>query len=172
MRKKCAYLFCTLFNNFVFVACTSIWLDRQKERRRRRRRQRNRDTQDATPYASRHVEATSKRVIIFKLCKAALNADVEREPIVACLAPEMTVAKWKRTRVCGREWKKENALERGRAWHEQCTHALTRWQGCMWHLGDLATTHHKYEKGTLQINKMQKVQIKFWNYCLLILKKI
>lgn len=125
MRKKCAYLFCTLFNNFVFVACTSIWLDSQKERRRRRRRQRNRDTQDATPCASRHVEATSKRVIIFKLCKAALNADVECEPIVACLAPEMTVAKWKRTRVCGRECEKERAHWTGAERDTSNAHTLT-----------------------------------------------
>lgn len=38
MRKKCAYLFCTLFNNFVFVACTSIWLDRAKKKARERER--------------------------------------------------------------------------------------------------------------------------------------
>lgn len=43
--------------------------------------------QVAAPYAFRHVEATSKRVIIFKLCKAELNAS-----IVGCLPPEMTVA--------------------------------------------------------------------------------
>lgn len=46
--------------------------------------------QVAAPYAFRHVEATSKRVIIFKLCKAALNAS-----IVACFVPEITVAKGK-----------------------------------------------------------------------------
>lgn len=155
MRKKCAYLFCTLFNNFVFVACTSIWLDRKTEREKTAKTKTKKQG-----YARRNTLRLSS-------CRGDIKACYNFQIMQSCA--KRGRGTWthcgmfsagndgsqvkKNKSVWERVGEGESALDRGRAWHEQCTHALTRWQGCMWHLRDLATTHHKYEISTLHINK-------------------
>lgn len=150
MRKKCAYLFCTLFNNFVFVACTSIWLDREKKKARERdgaglatkmKTKTQGYKQVAALYAFRHVEATSKRVIILKLCKAALNASI--------VVPEMTMVKGKERRVK----KRESERDRERGERARVTREHRQCQGCMWHLRNLATVRYKLIRNMFNIYK-------------------
>jgi len=60
--------------------------ERERERVKESEREKSRRIRSTHP--SPFVTATSKRVIILKLCKIYLQ--VEHEAIVACLVPEMT----------------------------------------------------------------------------------